>query len=233
MRTSVYSVLQSFLLIRLLLMFVDLFAGAYKAHQLLCQFPLGQQATPYPSFFASGSAPSSTPCAPMPDASNLRSQMHIEFQTRSSTVSGTTVRSISVEHPTPPEKFVRYKARYELEADLEYVFGEQAAQFIARNSAPTIAASPAAHSGATQQMQLQVPEQLPSLFTDLNRAVQVFNAEPAMGQMAPVSPPYEQSLATNPFLALAADAGAGESATVPAADPLLSQAKDIFFGARM
>lgn len=185
----------------------------------------------------------------MPDASSLRPQMHIEFQTRSSTVSGTTVRSISVEHPTPPEKFVRYKARYELEADLEYVFGEQAAQFIARNSAPAAApaasapAAHATHAGPQQQIQQQqVAAALPSLFPDLNRAVQVFNAEPGMGGQGALleSAPYEQtqSLVTNPFLSLVSDesAGVGESATGPGpaeADPVLTQAKDIFFGARM
>lgn len=191
----------------------------------------------------------------MPDASSLRPQMHIEFQTRSSTVSGTTVRSISVEHPTPPEKFVRYKARYELEADLEYVFGEQAAQFIARNSAPAAApaasapAAHATHAGPQQQIQQQqqVAAALPSLFPDLNRAVQVFNAEPGMGGQGALleSAPYEQtqSLVTNPFLSLVSDesAGVGESATGPGpgpgpgpaeADPVLTQAKDIFFGAR-
>ena len=51
--------------------------------------------------------------------------VHVEFKMPSTTVSHTTLRSISVTNETPPEKFVRYLAKYEYKIDLNITYDEE------------------------------------------------------------------------------------------------------------
>ncbi|XP_054160700.1 uncharacterized protein LOC128958791 [Oppia nitens] len=51
--------------------------------------------------------------------------VHIEFHMPSTTVSHTTLRSISVSNENPPEKFVRYLAKYEYKIDLNVTYDEE------------------------------------------------------------------------------------------------------------
>lgn len=51
--------------------------------------------------------------------------VHVEFRMPSTTVSHTTLRSISVNCDAPPEKFVRYLAKYEYKIGLNITYDEQ------------------------------------------------------------------------------------------------------------
>nr|XP_046913121.1 protein stoned-B-like isoform X1 [Dermatophagoides farinae] len=50
--------------------------------------------------------------------------VHVEFRMPSTTVSHTTLRSISVNCETPPDKFVRYNAKYEYKIGLNITYDE-------------------------------------------------------------------------------------------------------------
>lgn len=50
--------------------------------------------------------------------------VHVEFKMPSTTVSHTTLRSISVTNENPPEKFVRYLAKYEYKIELNISYNE-------------------------------------------------------------------------------------------------------------
>ena len=50
--------------------------------------------------------------------------VHVEFRMPSTTVSHTTLRSISVNCETPPEKFVRYVAKYDYKIGLNITYDE-------------------------------------------------------------------------------------------------------------
>ncbi len=51
--------------------------------------------------------------------------VHVEFKMPSTTVSHTTLRSISVSNENPPEKFVRYLAKYEYKIEMNITFDEK------------------------------------------------------------------------------------------------------------
>ena len=50
--------------------------------------------------------------------------VHVEFKMPSTTISHTTLRSISVTNENPPEKFVRYLAKYEYKIELNISYNE-------------------------------------------------------------------------------------------------------------
>lgn len=50
--------------------------------------------------------------------------VHVEFHMPSTTVSHTTLRSISVNSENPPEKFVRYIAKYEYKIGLNITYDD-------------------------------------------------------------------------------------------------------------
>lgn len=50
--------------------------------------------------------------------------VHVEFHMPSTTVSHTTLRSISVNTENPPEKFVRYNAKYEYKIGLNITYDD-------------------------------------------------------------------------------------------------------------
>lgn len=50
--------------------------------------------------------------------------VHVEFHMPSTTVSHTTLRSISVNSENPPEKFVRYIAKYEYKINLNITYDD-------------------------------------------------------------------------------------------------------------
>ena len=50
--------------------------------------------------------------------------VHVEFHMPSTTVSHTTLRSISVNSENPPEKFVRYIAKYEYKIGLNISYDD-------------------------------------------------------------------------------------------------------------
>lgn len=50
--------------------------------------------------------------------------VHVEFHMPSTTVSHTTLRSISVNSENPPEKFVRYNAKYEYKIGLNITYDD-------------------------------------------------------------------------------------------------------------
>ena|SRR6218665_2296917 len=50
--------------------------------------------------------------------------VHVEFTMPSTTVSHTTLRSISVNSENPPEKFVRYIAKYEYKIGLSITYDD-------------------------------------------------------------------------------------------------------------
>uniref|UniRef100_A0A0X3NIJ4 Protein stoned-B n=1 Tax=Schistocephalus solidus TaxID=70667 RepID=A0A0X3NIJ4_SCHSO len=61
----------------------------------------------------------------VPEWDTLTKTVHIEYCMPSSTVSGTTVRSISVETTGNAEKFVRYTAKYRYTVDINYQLGHR------------------------------------------------------------------------------------------------------------
>ena len=54
--------------------------------------------------------------------------VHVEFKMPSTTVSHTTLRSISVSNENPPEKYVRYIAKYEYKIDLNITYDDKQPQ---------------------------------------------------------------------------------------------------------
>lgn len=54
--------------------------------------------------------------------------VHVEFKMPSTTVSHTTLRSISVSNENPPEKYVRYIAKYEYKIDLSITYDDKQPQ---------------------------------------------------------------------------------------------------------
>ncbi|KAL7060433.1 hypothetical protein AAHC03_09893 [Spirometra sp. Aus1] len=61
----------------------------------------------------------------VPEWDTLVKTVHIEYSMPSSTVSGTTVRSISVETTGNAEKFVKYTAKYRYTVDINYQLGQR------------------------------------------------------------------------------------------------------------
>ncbi|VDN30789.1 unnamed protein product [Dibothriocephalus latus] len=61
----------------------------------------------------------------VPEWDTLVPNVHIEYLMPSSTVSGTTVRSISVETTGNAEKFVKYTAKYRYTVDINYELGQR------------------------------------------------------------------------------------------------------------
>ena len=63
--------------------------------------------------------------------------VHVEFSMPSTTVSHTTLRSISVNSENPPEKFVRYVARYEYKIGLSITYDDTKPELEYQASAST------------------------------------------------------------------------------------------------
>lgn len=80
------------------LIFIFVFVGAYKNHLFVLRLDLG-------------------PHDEIPDS--FEEWASVEFNTPATTVSKTQVRSISVENPNPPEKWVRYIAKYEYRVQID------------------------------------------------------------------------------------------------------------------
>ncbi|KAM7534930.1 hypothetical protein Aperf_G00000095877 [Anoplocephala perfoliata] len=80
--------------------------ASYRPHLLTCNLLLNPHDT-------------------VPEWSTLEKDIHIEFTMPSSTVSGTTVRSISVETTGNAEKFVKYTAKYRLTKAIDYQLGHR------------------------------------------------------------------------------------------------------------
>lgn len=74
-------------------------AGAYSTHLMLCRLAL-------------------TSFDQIPDT--LEKYCDVEYIMPASTVSHTTVRSVSVSNQNPPEKFVKYLARYRYKVSASY-----------------------------------------------------------------------------------------------------------------
>ena len=73
-------------------------AGAYKNHLFVLRLDLGAHDE-------------------IPDT--LEEWANVEFNMPASTVSKAQVRSISVENPDPPEKWVRYVAKYQYRVQID------------------------------------------------------------------------------------------------------------------
>lgn len=82
------------------------FTASYRPHLLTCNLLLNPHDT-------------------VPEWSTLEKDIHIEFTMPSSTVSGTAVRSISVETTGNAEKFVKYTAKYRLTKTIDYQLGHR------------------------------------------------------------------------------------------------------------
>nr|CDS27562.1 protein stoned B [Hymenolepis microstoma] len=80
--------------------------ASYRPHLLTCNLLLNPHDT-------------------VPEWDTLEKDVHIEFTMPSSTVSGTTVRSISVETTGNAEKFVKYTAKYRLTKSIDYQLGHR------------------------------------------------------------------------------------------------------------
>eukprot|EP00108_Taenia_solium_P003087 TsM_000937500 transcript=TsM_000937500 gene=TsM_000937500 len=80
--------------------------ASYRPHLLTCNLLLNAHDT-------------------VPEWDALIKDVHIEFTMPSSTVSGTTVRSVSVETTGVAEKFVKYTARYRLTKAIDYQLGHR------------------------------------------------------------------------------------------------------------
>ncbi|KAL5108484.1 Protein stoned-B [Taenia crassiceps] len=80
--------------------------ASYRPHLLTCNLLLNAHDT-------------------VPKWDALMKDVHIEFGMPSSTISGTTVRSISVETTGVAEKFVKYTARYRLTKAIDYQLGHR------------------------------------------------------------------------------------------------------------
>lgn len=79
------------------------FAGAYTQQLMLVRLPLSSFDRIPESFY---------------------DFVHVEFHMPSTTVSHTTLRSISVNSENPPEKFVRYNAKYEYKIGLNISYDD-------------------------------------------------------------------------------------------------------------
>ncbi|VDD81957.1 unnamed protein product [Mesocestoides corti] len=80
--------------------------SSYRPHLLTCNLLLNAHDT-------------------VPEWESLVKDVHIEFTMPSSTVSGTTVRSISVETTGNEEKFVKYTAKYRITKAINYQLGHR------------------------------------------------------------------------------------------------------------
>ena len=79
---------------------MTLFLGAYKNHLFVLHLSMG-------------------PHDEVPDS--LATWADVSFTTPASTVSKAQVRSISVDNPNPPEKWVRYIAKYNYKVEIDNV----------------------------------------------------------------------------------------------------------------
>ncbi|KAF5402056.1 Adaptor complexe medium subunit family protein, partial [Paragonimus heterotremus] len=82
----------------------DKHEASLRPHLLTCKLTLAQHDT-------------------VPEWETLVPDCQIEYTMPSSTVSGATVRSISVEHTGVAEKFVKYTAKYKYTVDIDYQLG--------------------------------------------------------------------------------------------------------------
>ncbi|VUZ52628.1 unnamed protein product, partial [Hymenolepis diminuta] len=80
--------------------------ASYRPHLLTCNLLLNPHDT-------------------VPEWDTLEKVLHVEFSMPSTTVSGTTVRSISVETTGNAEKFVKYTAKYRLTKSIDYQLGHR------------------------------------------------------------------------------------------------------------
>lgn len=60
----------------------------------------------------------------VPAPEDMGKSFFVEFTMSASTISGATIRSISVEHTTTPERFVKYLAAYKYTRTITYEWGE-------------------------------------------------------------------------------------------------------------
>ncbi|OON19899.1 adaptor complexe medium subunit family protein, partial [Opisthorchis viverrini] len=80
--------------------------ASLRPHLLTCKLTLAQHDT-------------------VPEWDTLVPDCQVEYTMPSSTVSGATVRSVSVEHTGVAEKFVKYTSKYKYTVDIDYHLGER------------------------------------------------------------------------------------------------------------
>ncbi|CAG0894062.1 unnamed protein product [Darwinula stevensoni] len=71
----------------------------------------------------------------------------VEFTMPATTVSHFIVRSVSVNCPSPPEKYVRYLARHEYKTEIEFTQGSEVHEYIAATAVETSAAPQLQNNG--------------------------------------------------------------------------------------
>lgn len=67
--------------------------------------------------------------------------VYVEFNMPATTVSHTTVRSVSVTNPNPPEKYVKYMARHEYRVEMEHVTVSSECEYIAATAVSSSSAA--------------------------------------------------------------------------------------------